>query len=166
MGNFPLSGYRMVGIMALMDPPRASVPDAIAKCQAAGIKVIMVTGDHPATAKAIAKSVGILSIDQDPQEKTVLTKVNQSCVITGEEVADMSPEELDSALMHHQEIVLAQCSAEQKLAVVMSCQNLGAVVAVTGDGVNDAPALHKGMMRFVLRICTMYFTFIYHFDKR
>ena len=61
----------MVGILALMDPPRASVPDAIAKCQAAGIKVIMVTGDHPATAKAIAKSVGILSFDQDPQEKTV-----------------------------------------------------------------------------------------------
>ena len=149
--NFPLSGYRMVGIMALMDPPRAAVPDAIAKCQAAGIKVIMVTGDHPATAKAIAKSVGILSIDQDPQERTVLMKASQSCVITGEEVADMSPEELDSALMHHQEIVLAQFSAEQKLAVVMSCQNLGAVVAVTGDGVNDAPALHKGKV-FALNI--------------
>ena len=139
-----------------MDPPRAAVPDAIAKCQAAGIKVIMVTGDHPATAKAIAKSVGILSFDQDPQEKTVLSKASQSCVITGEEVASMTPEELDSALMHHQEIVLAQFSAEQKLAVVMSCQNLGAVVAVTGDGVNDAPALHKGMkvlMNMSLCIC-------------
>ena len=98
------------------------------------------------SAKAIAKSVGILSFDQDPEEKTVLSKVSQSCVITGEEVASMTPEELDSALMHHQEIVLAQFSAEQKLAVVMSCQNLGAVVAVTGDGVNDAPALHKGTL--------------------
>ncbi len=65
--NFPLSGFRLVGVMSLMDPPRATVPDAIAKCQAAGIKVIMVTGDHPATAKAIAKSVCILSLDQDPQ---------------------------------------------------------------------------------------------------
>ena len=142
--NFPLDNLRFVGLMSMIDPPRAAVPDAVAKCRSAGIKVIMVTGDHPATAKAIAKSVGILSFDQDPQEKTVLSKASQSCVITGEEVASMTPEELDSALMHHQEIVLAQFSAEQKLAVVMSCQNLGAVVAVTGDGVNDAPALHKG----------------------
>jgi len=105
--------------------------------------VIMVTGDHPATAKAIAKSVGILGIDEDPQERTVLTAPANSCLITGEEVADMTTDELDSALMHHSEVILAQFSAEQKLAVVMSCQRLGAVVAVTGDGVNDAPALHR-----------------------
>jgi len=141
--NFPLSGFRMVGLMSMIDPPRATVPDAVAKCQAAGIKVIMVTGDHPATAKAIAKSVGILSMEEDPQERTVLTQPSRSCLITGEEVADMTTDELDSALMHHEEIILAQFSAEQKLAVVMSCQRLGAVVAVTGDGVNDAPALHK-----------------------
>ena len=102
--NFPLSGFRMVGLMSLMDPPRPSVPDAIAKCQAAGIKVIMVTGDHPATAKAIAKSVGILGIDEDPQERTVLTQPANSCLITGEEVADMTTDELDSALMHHSEV--------------------------------------------------------------
>ena len=106
-------------------------------------QVIMVTGDHPATAKAIAKSVGILGIDEDPQEWTVLTAPANSCLITGEEVADMTTDELDSALMHHSEVILAQFSAEQKLAVVMSCQRLGAVVAVTGDGVNDAPALHR-----------------------
>lgn len=141
--NFPLSGFRMVGIMAMMDPPRATVPDSIAKCQAAGIKVIMVTGDHPSTAKAIAKSVGILSLDQDPVERTALLKPAQSCLITGEELTEMNSEELDSALMHHQEIVLAGFSAEQKLTVVESCQRLGAVVAVTGDGVNDAAALHK-----------------------
>ena len=117
----------------MIDPPRPTVPDAIAKCQAAGIKIIMVTGDHPATAKAIAKSVGILSEDQDPVERTALIRPAQSCLITGEELADMTPEELDSALMHHEEIVFAGFAAEQKLSVVTSCQRLGAVVAVTGN---------------------------------
>lgn len=59
--NFPLSGLRFVGLMSMIDPPRATVPDAVVKCRSAGIKVIMVTGDHPITAKAIAKSVGIIS---------------------------------------------------------------------------------------------------------
>lgn len=59
--NFPLNGMRFVGLMSMIDPPRAAVPDAVAKCRSAGIKVIMVTGDHPITAKAIAKSVGIIS---------------------------------------------------------------------------------------------------------
>lgn len=59
--NFPCEGLRFVGLMSMIDPPRAAVPDAVAKCRSAGIKVIMVTGDHPITAKAIAKSVGIIS---------------------------------------------------------------------------------------------------------
>ena len=59
--NFPLTGLRFVGLMSMIDPPRAAVPDAVAKCRSAGIKVIMITGDHPITAKAIAKSVGIIS---------------------------------------------------------------------------------------------------------
>merc|ERR1712049_32081 len=59
--NFPLTNLRFVGLMSLIDPPRAAVPDAVSKCRSAGIKVIMVTGDHPITAKAIAKSVGIIS---------------------------------------------------------------------------------------------------------
>lgn len=59
--NFPISGMQFVGLMSMIDPPRAAVPDAVAKCRSAGIKVIMVTGDHPITAKAIAKSVGIIS---------------------------------------------------------------------------------------------------------
>merc|ERR1712227_159883 len=61
--NFPLEGLRFVGLMSMIDPPRAAVPDAVAKCRSAGIKVIMVTGDHPITAKAIAKNVGIISAD-------------------------------------------------------------------------------------------------------
>ena len=59
--NFPLTGLRFVGLMSMIDPPRASVPDAISKCRSAGIKIIMVTGDHPITAKAIARAVGIIS---------------------------------------------------------------------------------------------------------
>lgn len=59
--NFPLTSLRFVGLMSMIDPPRAAVPDAVAKCRSAGIKVIMVTGDHPITAKAIAKGVGIIS---------------------------------------------------------------------------------------------------------
>ena len=59
--NFPLSGLRFVGLMSMIDPPRAAVPDAVAKCRSAGIKVIMITGDHPITAKAIASGVGIIS---------------------------------------------------------------------------------------------------------
>lgn len=59
--NFPVDGYCFVGMMALIDPPRPNVPDAVEKCRTAGIKVIMVTGDHPITAKAIAKMVGIIS---------------------------------------------------------------------------------------------------------
>merc|ERR1712158_347159 len=59
--NFPLEGLRFTGLISMIDPPRAAVPDAVSKCRSAGIKVIMVTGDHPITAKAIAKSVGIIS---------------------------------------------------------------------------------------------------------
>ena len=141
--NFPCSGFRLLGLVSMIDPPRPTVPDSIAKCQSAGIKVIMMTGDHPATAKAIAKSVGILSLDQEPQERTALLKPAQSCLITGEEMADMTMEELESALVHHPEVVLAGFAAEQKLNVVEACQRLGAIVAVTGDGVNDAAALRR-----------------------
>ena len=59
--NFPLDGFKFLGLMSMIDPPRAAVPDAVSKCRSAGIKVIMVTGDHPITAKAIAKNVGIIS---------------------------------------------------------------------------------------------------------
>ena len=141
--NFPLSGFRLVGIMSMMDPPRASVPDSIAKCQAAGIKVIMTTGDHGSTAKAIAKSVGILSLDHDPVERTALNQTTPAALVNGEELDELNTEEIDSILMHYQELIFCNCSAEHKMLLVESCQRLGAVVAVTGDGVNDAAALRK-----------------------
>ena len=70
--NFPLSGLRFLGLVSMIDPPRAAVPDAVAKCRSAGIRVIMVTGDHPITAKAIARSVGIISEGNETVEDIAL----------------------------------------------------------------------------------------------
>ncbi|XP_057376571.1 sodium/potassium-transporting ATPase subunit alpha-B-like isoform X2 [Daphnia carinata] len=151
--NFPISGLRFVGLMSMIDPPRAAVPDAVAKCRSAGIKVIMVTGDHPITAKAIARSVGIISHDSETVEDIAtrlnvpMNKVNPrdatAAVISGSELRDMDSYQLDSVLSHHAEIVFARTSPQQKLIIVEGCQRAGAIVAVTGDGVNDSPALKK-----------------------
>ena len=73
--NFPLENLRFLGLISMIDPPRAAVPDAVAKCRSAGIKVIMVTGDHPITAKAIAKSVGIISEGNETVED-IATRLN------------------------------------------------------------------------------------------
>ena len=155
--NFPLSGLRFVGLMSMIDPPRAAVPDAVAKCRSAGIKVIMVTGDHPITAKAIARNVGIISAGtetvEDYAEKqgkspTEIPKEEQrqychAAVVHGGEIKELSNEEIDEILMYHSEIVFARTSPQQKLIIVEGCQRMGAIVAVTGDGVNDSPALKK-----------------------
>merc|ERR1712004_3231 len=151
--NFPLSGLRFVGLMSMIDPPRAAVPDAVLKCRSAGIKVIMVTGDHPITAKAIARSVGIISDGQETVEDIAARKgipvseVNpreaRAAVVHGGEIKDLSEKQLDEVLMYHSEIVFARTSPQQKLIIVEGCQRMGAIVAVTGDGVNDSPALKK-----------------------
>jgi len=155
--NFPLSGLRFVGLMSMIDPPRAAVPDAVAKCRSAGIKVIMVTGDHPITAKAIARNVGIISDGTktvedyaEEQGKTVAEittdEKRQHChaaVVHGGEIKDLTNDQIDDILMYHSEIVFARTSPQQKLIIVEGCQRMGAIVAVTGDGVNDSPALKK-----------------------
>jgi len=151
--NFPVHGLRFVGLISLIDPPRAAVPDAVAKCRSAGIKVIMVTGDHPITAKAIAKSVGIISEGNETVDD-IATRLNippkevdprqaKAAVVHGIELRDMTSDQLDDILRHHTEIVFARTSPQQKLIIVEGCQRLGAIVAVTGDGVNDSPALKK-----------------------
>jgi sodium/potassium-transporting ATPase subunit alpha len=155
--NFPLDGLKFVGLISMIDPPRAGVPNAVMKCRSAGIKVIMVTGDHPITAKAIAKSVGIIS--DSPQGAGPTKKEssdtesnaigvapacpNLSIVIHGGELKDMTEKQLDEVLMNHSEIVFARTSPQQKLIIVEGCQRMGSIVAVTGDGVNDSPALKK-----------------------
>uniref|UniRef100_H0WNI0 Sodium/potassium-transporting ATPase subunit alpha n=1 Tax=Otolemur garnettii TaxID=30611 RepID=H0WNI0_OTOGA len=154
--NFPTSNLCFVGLLSMIDPPRSTVPDAVTKCRSAGIKVIMVTGDHPITAKAIAKSVGIISANSETVEdianrlNVAVEQVNKrpprdakAAVVTGQELKDMSPEQLDEILSNYPEIVFARTSPQQKLIIVEGCQRQDAVVAVTGDGVNDSPALKK-----------------------
>ncbi len=218
--NFPTSGLRFIGIISMIDPPRPAVPDAVSKCRNAGIKVIMVTGDHPITAKAIARAVGIISENNETREEIahrlridvkrvdpLLVKIksifkNQSlisnfylkklfpikyfqylrlmnnflkflikihnkflllkilysiilftifslkslakaAVIHGSDLKEFTQEDLDQVLRNHEEIVFARTSPQQKLIIVEGCQRQGAVVAVTGDGVNDSPALKK-----------------------
>uniref|UniRef100_A0A8C9WLN3 Sodium/potassium-transporting ATPase subunit alpha n=1 Tax=Scleropages formosus TaxID=113540 RepID=A0A8C9WLN3_SCLFO len=151
--NFPTENLCFVGLMSMIDPPRAAVPDAVAKCRSAGIKVIMVTGDHPITAKAIAKGVGIISEGNETVEDIAarlnipVSEVNprdaKACVVHGGELKIMTSEMLDDILKYHTEIVFARTSPQQKLIIVEGCQRQGAIVAVTGDGVNDSPALKK-----------------------
>ncbi|XP_056398913.1 sodium/potassium-transporting ATPase subunit alpha-3 [Hyla sarda] len=151
--NFSTENLCFVGLMSMIDPPRAAVPDAVGKCRSAGIKVIMVTGDHPITAKAIAKGVGIISEGNETVEDIAarlnipVSQVNprdaKACVIHGTDLKDMNAEHMDEILQNHTEIVFARTSPQQKLIIVEGCQRQGAIVAVTGDGVNDSPALKK-----------------------
>ena len=151
--NFPISDLCFLGMISLVDPPRPGVADAVVKCRNAGIKVILFTGDNPITAKAVARSVGIISknnktIEDLAEEKGIpLDQVASSSVdavvVLGTELIDMKPEELEKIFKDYSEIVFARTTPQQKILVVEACQRLGAVVAVTGDGVNDSAALKK-----------------------
>lgn len=115
------------GLIGLEDPPRAGVPQAIARCAEAGLRVVMITGDHPHTALAIAREIGLVH-SATPE------------VIVGDALRRMSPAQLQLAL-DAPEILFARVAAEQKMLIVQALRKKGQVVAVTGDGVNDAPAL-------------------------
>ena len=111
----------------MIDPPREGVKDSVNICRRAGIKTVMITGDHIATAKAIAKDLGILK--------------NNDLAITGKELDRLSDEELQKNIKKYS--VFARVSPEHKVRIVNAFQNSGEIVAMTGDGVNDAPALKK-----------------------
>ncbi len=121
------AGLCFVGLIGLEDPPRADVAEAVARCRVAGIRVIMVTGDHPSTAVAIGREIG-------------LVRGTTPTVLRGESIRRMTPAQLQLAL-DAPEVICARVSAEQKMLVVQALQRKGEIVAVTGDGVNDAPAL-------------------------
>ncbi|MEH7075016.1 calcium-translocating P-type ATPase, SERCA-type [Neobacillus drentensis] len=115
----------LIGIQGMIDPPRPEVKQAVKECKEAGIKTVMITGDHVITAKAIATQLGIIT--------------NKSKVIDGNTLSEMSVEELEEVV--NDVSVFARVSPEHKLKIVKALQNRGHIVAMTGDGVNDAPAI-------------------------
>jgi sodium/potassium-transporting ATPase subunit alpha len=141
--NFPINGLCFTGLVSMIDPPRFNVPEAVDKCRMAGIKIIMVTGDHPITAKAIARWVGIISPDHATTDEVVDKRDAKAIVVHGAELSDMSDDAIDDILWTYSEIVFARTSPTQKLRIVEGCRRAEWVVAVTGDGVNDAPALRR-----------------------
>lgn len=124
----------LVGIIGFIDPPRKEVPQAINMCKQANIRVIMITGDHPETAKTIAGQVGI----------------KNSRVVTGGEMAAMTDEDLKVALEDTD--VFARTTPEDKLRIVKLLKEMGEIVAVTGDGINDAPALKEAHIGIAMGI--------------
>ncbi|MGC1121816.1 MAG: cation-transporting P-type ATPase [Candidatus Methanofastidiosia archaeon] len=116
-----------VGFVAMIDPPRPEVPDAVAACKTAGIKIIVISGDKAETVRNIARELGIV---EDPR------------IIQGAELAEMTKEQLIQELQK-EEIIFARTAPEQKLKIVDALKEMDEVVAVTGDGVNDAPALKR-----------------------
>ena len=119
------SGQTFAGFVGIIDPPRPEAAAAIAKAKAAGIRTIMITGDHAATAAAIARELGIIAAGEG--------------VITGQELSKLTDEELNDSIEFYS--VYARVSPEDKIRIVKAWQSRGEVVAMTGDGVNDAPAL-------------------------
>ena len=151
----PNTGLVFCGLISLVDPPRPGVAEAIATCRRAGIKVTMVTGDHPLTAEAIARKVGIIT---RPTRRDVAAELGvaetdlawederiEAAVLTGAAVLELTQADWD-AILSKRECVFARTSPQQKLKLVENYQRLGEVVAVTGDGVNDSPALKRAQI--------------------
>lgn len=122
------SNLTFLGLVAMMDPPRTEVADAIKQCHSAGIRIIMITGDYGLTAESIARRIGIV-------------RTNDMRVLTGIDLDNLDDQSLKEALSH--EVIFARAAPEHKLRVVTALKEMGEIVAVTGDGVNDAPALKK-----------------------
>jgi Ca2+-transporting ATPase len=118
-----------LALTAMIDPPRTEVPQAIADCHTAGIKVIMITGDYGLTAKSIAHKIGMI---EHPDKCTV---------VTGQDLSDMDDQKLKAILK--EPVIFARMAPDQKMRIVSCLKEEGCIVAVTGDGVNDAPALKK-----------------------
>ena len=129
-----------LGLVAMMDPPHREVPDAIAKCRAAGVRVVMITGDHPLTALAIAKKIGLVP---DRSAATDRLCAGHRRVATRRMSEEQSSPVADPFAVRRTGPVFARMAPRHKMRVVSTLKDMDEVVAVTGDGVNDAPALKK-----------------------
>jgi Ca2+-transporting ATPase len=137
------SGQTLLGLLGLYDPPRPEVPDAIRRCRDAGIRVTMVTGDYGLTAQAIALQIGLLEppTPNGRGDHGRTSGADPVRVIEGSTLAQISDVHLRQLIKYRHRLVFARMAPEQKLRLVQAYRALGEVVAVTGDGVNDAPAL-------------------------
>mmetsp|Transcript_11153 Transcript_11153/g.14436 ORF Transcript_11153/g.14436 Transcript_11153/m.14436 type:complete len:1144 (-) Transcript_11153:259-3690(-) len=138
-----------IGLMALIDPPREAVPSSVLAAQRAGVKVVMVTGDHPITAAAIAKTVNIMPdtpVSEIAEDEGIsieeASAKGKAIVCPGSDLDNMSEQEIQQVMLYEQ-VVFARTSPTQKLLIVEAAQKMGHIVAVTGDGVNDSPALSQ-----------------------
>jgi sodium/potassium-transporting ATPase subunit alpha len=168
--NFRIDDLTFIGLVALQDPPRAGVKEAVKTCKNAGIKVIMVTGDQPITAASIAKQVTIFtkktSVDLQEEEGLDIDEAERradSVCVHGDRLQaamaslgpDAGEDEIPEQLQYwirKPEVAFARTSPAQKLIIVKACQSIGHIVAVTGDGVNDSPAIKKADIGIAMNI--------------
>lgn len=157
--NYPTDTLTFYGLVSLEDPPKHGVREAVGHCREAGIKVMMVTGDHPLTAEAIGRKINLML--QDTKEKLAVKRgcdVSQvpdddvkAIVIHGEKVDSLTDEDWD-LIFSKEEIIFARTSPKHKLTIVKHAQSLGHLVGVTGDGVNDSPALKKADLGIAMNV--------------
>lgn len=150
MVNCAVQDLTISGLVGIMDPPRPEIIKTVADCRSAGARFFMITGDFGLTAAAIARQVGIFTTKRDPDnfenivnsniDPSELENVTGSLLLTGRDLLKLGDREWDQ-VCRYEEIVFARTSPEQKLQIVKELQKRDQVVAVTGDGVNDAPAL-------------------------
>jgi sodium/potassium-transporting ATPase subunit alpha len=156
--NFPLSSLIFLGLVGIEDPPKNGVAPAVRTCRDAGIRVAILTGDHPATALAIARQVGVvtgLTREEAAAEADDIQSVKPSQysaeVVACGDLGTLSPADWDR-ILNKEEIVFARATPEDKLHITMRFQAKGNVVGVTGDGINDAPALKRADLGIAMGI--------------
>ncbi|TPX63790.1 hypothetical protein SpCBS45565_g06340 [Spizellomyces sp. 'palustris'] len=157
--NYPTTGLTFYGLVSLEDPPKHGVREAIGHCREAGIKVMMVTGDHPLTAEAIGRKINLMLQDTKEklaQKRNVLVEsipesdVN-AIVIHGEQIDHLTESDWEN-IFDKEEIIFARTSPKHKLQIVKRAQSRGHIVGVTGDGVNDSPALKKADLGIAMNV--------------
>ncbi|TAQ90786.1 hypothetical protein B7494_g891 [Chlorociboria aeruginascens] len=157
--NYPLGNFIFVGLASLQDPPKHGVREAIGSCRTAGIKVIMVTGDHPLTAEAIGRKINLMLSDTKAmvakKKNLPLEEIDEdeydAIVIHGDQIDSLTDTDWDR-IFWKKEIIFARTSPKHKLEIVRRAQSMGHIVGVTGDGVNDSPALKKADLGIAMNI--------------